>query len=403
MTRSDSAAENKERQDFLHRIDELARSGRLSLSRDDVAQLMADPSPETRSLTASKVADTYQSGDLSAPERRIAEDIFALLARDTALAVREALSRSVRHIPDIPHDLATVLARDSDSVAVPLIEASRALSEADLIAIVKYQGVMKQSAVARRDDVTERLSDALVSTGKKPVVETLMANPQAEVAEPTMHKALDLFPENDQVKTPLVHRNLLPASVAERLVDMVSEQLQRHLVEHHKLPEAVAARVMAQTRKDARLDLIGEGGLGDGDAPNIEEVVARLHASGKLKPELFMRAICFGDFRFIEAALSQMSGVALPNTRILMHDAGAMGMRSLFRKASLPDPVQMAIREAYAVAADLAIERPSADRQQYSKLLLERLLTRFDATAAELIEGEITALLDALQKQASPS
>ena len=70
-----------------------------------------------------------------------------------------------------------VMAKDaSDAVAVPMLEFSEALSDEDLIDIVRTQGSQRQTAVASRPTVSPAVSDVIVDHGDETAVETLIGN-----------------------------------------------------------------------------------------------------------------------------------------------------------------------------------------------------------------------------------
>ena len=87
---------------------------------------MADPSPSARAETTSKIAAQYDRKHprMSAAERKLAEDIFRRLAADAEILVREALAANLKSTPDLPHDLAVALAKDVDSVSLPVLKFS---------------------------------------------------------------------------------------------------------------------------------------------------------------------------------------------------------------------------------------------------------------------------------------
>ncbi|MFP6741079.1 MAG: DUF2336 domain-containing protein, partial [Alphaproteobacteria bacterium] len=68
--------------------------------------------------------------------------------------------------------------------------------------------------------------EALVETADEKSVATVVGNDGAEVSEETFEKVLDVFPDSDQVKEQAVSRTKLPVKLAERLVTMVSDELQ---------------------------------------------------------------------------------------------------------------------------------------------------------------------------------
>ena len=113
------------------------------LSVSDVARLIDDPSAANRANAAGKVASRYEDGALRDTERQIAEE-----------RVRTALVTHLKHAPELSLDVAVVMAKDaSDAVAVSMLEFSEALSDEDLIDIVRTQGSQRQTAVASRPTV----------------------------------------------------------------------------------------------------------------------------------------------------------------------------------------------------------------------------------------------------------
>ncbi len=56
------------------------------------------------------------------------------------LRVREALAAHLKNSPDLAHDVAVALARDVDSVSLPMLKFSEVLTDEDLIEIVRDQG-----------------------------------------------------------------------------------------------------------------------------------------------------------------------------------------------------------------------------------------------------------------------
>lgn len=112
------------------------------LSEQDVNRLLADPSGEARAEMAAKIAADFDAGELTGSERKMAEDIFRLMVKDAEVRVREALSQNLKENPTVPHDVAMSLARDVDSVALPVLQFSEALSDEDLIEIVRSQAAI---------------------------------------------------------------------------------------------------------------------------------------------------------------------------------------------------------------------------------------------------------------------
>ncbi len=300
---------------------------KVSLTKADVEKLMCDPTPETRAGTVGKIASSFGSGGFSDSERRLAEEIFRIMARDVEVQVREALSVHLKECPQVPHDIALSLAKDVDSVAIPIIEFSQVLTDDDLVEIINASDAAKQSAVARRETVSERVSDTLVDTRNEDVVATLMDNVGAEISERSFEKAIDHFGESEKVNERMAYRATLPIGIAERLVTMVSDRIRDHLVTHHELSSEVTTDLILGMRERATLSLVRP----DAQSGDVEELVRQLHENSRLTPSIILRALCMGDMAFFEAAMARRAGVSALNARTLIHDEGNWGSRLFTR------------------------------------------------------------------------
>jgi len=118
---------------------------RQNLSQADVLRLLADPTPETRIELASKVSGDYGTEGLSEQERVIAGEVLKILVADVEVRVREALSSNLKEFPGLDHDIALSLANDVDTVALPMLQFSTVLADADLIEIVRRRAPTNRS------------------------------------------------------------------------------------------------------------------------------------------------------------------------------------------------------------------------------------------------------------------
>ena len=146
------------------------------LTQADVARLLAEPSASARAEVADKLAREIDSTALTQAELRIAHDIVRIMAQDAELAVRRALSQSLRSARHLPHDVALRLANDVEAVALPILVDAPVLTDADLIALVSHGSAHKQEAIAGRTDVSEPVADVLVARGSEAAVAALMGN-----------------------------------------------------------------------------------------------------------------------------------------------------------------------------------------------------------------------------------
>lgn len=348
------------------------------LTEADVTRLLSSSSDEVRADTAVKVATEFNDGTLSTKERLIAEDILRVMVRDVAVRVRTELSSHLKECDELPRDVALSLAHDIDEVALPILQFSRVLTDTDLIEIVRTQGEAKQTAIARRRSVSAALADALVDTHNETVVVTLVANEGAEISESSLNKIIDEFGDSEAVQDPLVRRRKLPIAVAERLVTVVSEALQEHLVSHYDMRGEVAKDIITQTRERATVGLLSP----EFNEDEAAELVAQLKANDRLTPTIILRAVCMGDLAFFEASLAALAEVPLASAQMLIHDEGGLGLEAIYRKAGLPEPLLPAAQIAMEVIHETEYDGGPDDRERYKCRVLERILTQFDGLGA---------------------
>jgi uncharacterized protein (DUF2336 family) len=368
--------------------------GRATLSEEDVRKLLSNPSGTTRAETAAKIANDFFRGEFGARERALAEEIFRLLLHDAEVRVREALAHNLKQSSLLPHDIALALARDVASVAVPVLQFSEILTEEDLLELIGGHDSVKQAAIARRTLVPERVSEALVETCDETVVRTLVENRGAAINESSLQMVLATLGDREAVQTAMVNRPKLPVTVVERLVAVVSEKLREQLLSKYDLPADLTSDLILQSRERATVVLSTET-----DEDGVERLVRQLLENRRLTPSIVLRALCMGDMRFFEAAMSELVGLPLVNVRQLIHDSGRLGLKALFDRSGLPQSFFPAVRAAIDVARETAYDGGENDRERYSRRMLERVLTQygdlgvtFDANDLEYLLAKMASL-----------
>ena len=364
------------------------------LSASDVQKLMVNPSAETRVQTTGKIAGQFAAGGLSASERKIAEDIFRALVRDTEVRVRESLAAHLKSSPDLPHDVAVSLAKDVDSVALPVIKFTPVLTDDDLLAIVRSDSSARQVAVAQRPRVSSEVADALIDTGNETAVARLVSNEGADLTEKALGRVMTEYESSDSVSDSPSRRATLPAAIAEQLVEAVTQKLQAYLAEKEELPADVASNLILQARERATMSLAQVGSTEE----ELDNLIAQLHRKRRLTHSLLLRALCVGDIGFFERALSKLANLPLPNTRILIHDQGKLGLESVYLKAGLPKRWYPVFRAGVDLSDETDYDGGPNDRNRYVNKMLERMQTNLEAPASNYSREDIDYLLGKMEQ-----
>jgi uncharacterized protein (DUF2336 family) len=363
-----------------------------TLTQADVAKLLAEPSPVVRAELAGKLALEIENPNLNATETALAQDIVRLMAKDVETSVRQALSQNLRNATRLPHDVALKLANDIDSVALPILEHSKVLTDADLIEIVRSGATSKQEIVAGREGISESVTDFLVTTAGETAVVKLMENTSAQINEASLNKVVDRFAESDTVKEKLVMRATLPPAVTERLVTLVAENMRDYLVTHHQVSPSVASDIVLQSRERTIVGLSNKS-----SAEELEKLVTQMHANQRLTPSIVMRALCMGDIAFFEMAVAVMAKVPVVNARILIHDAGKLGLKALYERTGMPPRFHPLIKVALDVMRETELDGGDNDRERYKARVIERILTQYEDIGGDDIDYLLDKLGDLLQ------
>ena len=214
--------------------------------------------------------------------------------------------------------------------------------------------------------------------GQRKAVATLMGNANAHISDTSLNKAVDRFAASESVKESMVKRKSLPVTVTERLVTLVSENLKDYLVSHHELSPTLAADLVLQSRERSVINI--SSGSSEQD---VEKLVAQMHANKRLTPSIVLRALCMGDLAFFEVSIATLANVPVVNARILIHDAGRLGLKSLYTKSGLPARLMPAVRIAIDVVRDTPMDGGMHDRERYRARVIERILTQYEDFGAD--------------------
>lgn len=361
------------------------------LTKEDVNKLLEEHSPTVRAEVAGKLAQEIDNPQLTDDEMVMAHEIVRLMAKDVEVSVRESLAKNLRSAVRLPHDVAVQLANDVESVALPILQECEVLTDSDLLSIVSKGSPEKQGAIAGRPSVSVDVSDALIVKADEKTVTTLMSNKGAKIANNSYDMAMKRFEDSEHVKDAMVKRDILPITVAERLTTLVSDRLRDYLVSHHELSPSVAADLVLQTRERAVVEMAS----GSSEA-EMETLVSQMHKNGRLTPSIVLRALCMGDVLFFESALAVRSNIPLLNARILIHDGGQLGMKTLYERADMPPNMMPVIYAALEVVHETEMDGQEHDRERYKARVIERVLTQFEDVGSDDFDYLLNKLGDIL-------
>lgn len=341
---------------------------RAAFDDEDVRQLLRGPTDDDRATVAHRLCRRIDAG-LPEADRQAAAEVVRLMASDAADLVRRALAVTLRQSPHLPRDVALKLAADTDSIAVPVLSCSPVLTDGDLCEIVRTCGEAKQTAVAGRGLLSETVTTVLASHACEAAMSRAVRNDGAAFTERGLRVTLDRFARSEAVTAGMAYRRVLPLSIAERLVAVVTDDVRRQLIDRHALTPETAMRIALGARERATVDLVDQAGR----ATDVESFVEHLHRQERLTASLLLRALAHGHVNFLEHALGKLAGLAHHRAWLLVHDAGPLGLKALCEKAGLPARLHPAFRAGLDTFRALQFE--GVDPETFQRRMLQRFLT----------------------------
>jgi uncharacterized protein (DUF2336 family) len=369
-------------------------TSRARLTDLDLHRLIKSGDDDERATAAHKLCRTIDRADLSSTDREAAEKILRVLAGDVAEMVRRALAVTLKSSDLLPRDVARRLARDVDTVAMPIIGFSPAFTDEDLIEIVRGGSSARQVAVASRPKVSRDVADVIASDAGELAVRALAANDNADLSERSMGRALERFGQSPELVAAMAYRRVLPMAITEKLIGLASDAVREHLLTRHALAPETAIQLAQFTRERATVDLIDQAGV----STDLPTFVATLNARKALSASLLLRGLARGQMAFFEQGLSELAGVAHDRAWLMIHDAGPLGLKAIYDRAGLPPRLFQAFRAGVDTWRGMQAEGVVLSGDRFQQRMLERFLTQRPNTPRE----DLTYLLERLDRAPEP-
>lgn len=355
---------------------------RAALTDEDIRTLVKGATPDERAVAAHKLCRNIDRYELSDEERVQAQEILRVMAADAAELVRRALAVTLKNSTIVPRDVALRLAKDVESISLPMLSASPVFTDEDLAEIVRLGGPVRQVVIAKRPRVSQTVTNAIVEYGVERAVEAACANDNADFADRALAKVIERFEKSERVLAAVAYRAALPMAVTEKLIDLVSEEVRDHLLNHHALSPDLALEIAMGAKERATIDLVDQAGR----APDVKSFVSHLHKHERLSASLLLRSLAHGHMTFFEWSLAELASVPHHRTWLMIHDAGPLGLRAIYERAGLPARLFPAFRAGVDTFHSMEFDGGAKDRERFQERMLQRFLTQPANAAREDVE-----------------
>ncbi len=250
-------------------------------SLNDLIELARDPNPAARQALSQRIADICLQSprQLNPEEKEVAGHILIHLSREFETQMRANLAHQLAASPRAPKLLIQALAADEISVSAPIIAQSPLLDERDLVEIVMNKTHAHRMSVAMRSGITAAVSNALVKTEEPDVLQALVNNQSAEIADAAMEYLVTESKQQTGLQGPLVARDDLPPVLVQKMFAFVSDALRTEIQGKYDIdPEILEAALQRARPVQQAAPSVSEQGVNNKAA----SLVAKMRASGEL-------------------------------------------------------------------------------------------------------------------------
>lgn len=157
------------------------------------------------------------TGELRPTESQIFTKLALVLLDQAGLLDRFAFARDVAALPHTPQSVIVRLLDDDHLVASSVIERAP-FSDLELLKLIATRDTERvHSAIARRSDVSEMISDVLIGKGRPEVLTALAGNAGAKLSRASLEMLCDTAVRQSAMGKALARRSDLPPQVASML------------------------------------------------------------------------------------------------------------------------------------------------------------------------------------------
>jgi uncharacterized protein (DUF2336 family) len=320
------------------------------------------------------LARAWLISDLSEDDRFAAEGALLMQLDDPSPLVRQAMAEVFARSAEAPAGIVQALSLEQPAVALPVLEHSPLLMDADLVDIVATGDNETQCAIARRINLPASVCAAIAEVGTPAAALELIENPYAELPPFSWDRIVERHGHLAAIREAMLVLEDLPAATRAALVAKLSETLAHFVVARNWLSEDRAGRVAAEARERSTLNVAARS-VGD----DMHGLVAHLRATGQLTSGLILRALLSGNLDLFNASLAELSGLPPARVAALSQQRGGAGVEALLTRAGLPQSTFAAFRVALEASFETGYVDSAVGVARLRRCMVERVLTHCEA------------------------
>jgi uncharacterized protein (DUF2336 family) len=332
-----------------------------------LAQLAVNPQGTSREEIYLAVASLYriQGTGLNPRERALMHEILRRLTRDVEMAIRIALAERLADDASAPIELVLLLADDTIEVARPLLLRSPLLSDEDILELVAEASHDHHEAVAARPHIGEPVTDLLAKSDRESVLITLVRNATAKISSGAYERLVEKSRQIATLQEPLTRRPDLPAALATRMCDWVSDTLKGYIAKNYAIAPDKLLNAMTNASNVVKSEPPAPSSP---PAESAQKLIDKLAISGQLKAGFLLRVLHQGQMDLFDLALAKLVNLSLSELRTRFYDGGPRAVALACRGVGIDRCVFNTVYNLSRHARDLRTTLTVADQAEVERI-----------------------------------
>ncbi|MEQ8177355.1 MAG: DUF2336 domain-containing protein [Amphiplicatus sp.] len=309
-------------------------TGETSRLKQLIAVAKEDSSDKRRELLR-EITDVF----MAAPDRYTSSEmqhfdvILSRVTQSVEIALRREIAEKLADVASAPRGLIRQLAHDEISVAEPVLRRSQALTEEDLIRVVRQRGQEHMKAITRRREVPEAVSSEIVERGDKDVLVSLVQNRGARLSAPSMEKLVESSRSIGELQAPLAGRFDLPPQLLTQMYFFVSSALKKEILRRSDmLDPSLIDEAVDSNRQKILTTAVAEAGV---EIEEARRFIRERIQSNSLNESLLKELMEMRRSTEFLLAFAHVAGVDTSTTQRIMQDRSWESLAITCRAAGL--------------------------------------------------------------------
>lgn len=297
------------------------------------------PTSEKRRDLLREATDLFfdTAAERTSRETQLFDDVLRTVAKEMQESVLAELAERFADSHDAPIQLLQDLAFNTFAVAEPVLRRSPVLKEDVLVKLVSEQTQDHIKAIAQRDTVSPRVSDAIVRAGDDDALDLLLKNAGARIERKAMELVVDRARGNKKLHGGVVGRHDIPLDLLNEMYFVVEQKLRSAILERNASVDPVEldqALAKARTRMQAR-----QAAAMTDEVRTAAKLIEQKKRAGELKPPMLVALYRDKQVIAFTMGLAELVGLDYDTTHEIVARADMEALAMICRAANIERPL----------------------------------------------------------------